>query len=54
MVDNSKDKEFLRKQVMSLFQELNHLSLNQKMLRAYLLFLFVVVVIYLFIHLFIL
>ena len=47
VLDNSGDKEELKRQSFDLCVELNKLSLNQKMLRAFFVFLFSVGVMYL-------
>lgn len=46
VVDNSGDKETLRQLVLKLCADLNQISLNQKMVRAYCLFLVAVAAMY--------
>ena len=46
VLDNSGDREALKRQTFDLCVELNRLSMNQKMLRAFCIFLFAVVIIY--------
>lgn len=47
VVDNTGNKTALREETLKLCAELNHLSMSQKMLRAYCLFLFTVGIMYL-------
>lgn len=46
VLDNSGDKELLKRLTLELYADLNKLSLNQKMFRAYFLLLFTVGIIY--------
>lgn len=46
VIDNSGDREILRQEALKLCAELNRISLNQKMLRAYCIFLLAVGVMY--------
>ena len=47
IVDNSWDRTYLKQQVLDLSAELNRISLGQKLLRAFLIFLFMVGIMYL-------
>ena len=46
VVDNCRDTDALRQEVFKLSMELNNISMNQKMLRAFCIFLFTVAIMY--------